>query len=344
MASSNTTSPAQYILILLDLAQQRGVAPAQLLEGSGLSESDLASMGARVHEDIFVYLVERAYELTGDQALGLHLGKRLNLSAHATVGQAFMTCENLEQVLNFFLKYYRILAPTLELEYSQRDGRCWFTVRSPWSDDLIQFSYELFYAAFAYSLNLLINDPELTYRVEFPYPEPDYLDEYQALFGDDLHFGAAVGRISMSDRWLSAELPSSNAALLALYEQECKRLLADLEEDDSLTEQTLQLLRKLEGHYPQMPRVAEMLNVSPRTYRRRLSEENTSFQQLLDVVRTEHASHYLKTTRLPLASIAFMVGFNDVSNFRRAYIKWTGTTPREARESGASASRGGLRG
>jgi AraC-like DNA-binding protein len=158
------------------------------------------------------------------------------------------------------------------------------------------------------------------------------VEEYLELFGDELYFSAGIGRISIPEEWLEAKLPSSNPALLSLYEQECQRLLADLEEDDTLTEQTLQLLRKLEGHYPQMPQVADILNISPRTYRRRLAAEDVSFQQLLDQVRTEHATHYLTTTRLPLASIAFMVGFNDVSNFRRAFMKWTGKTPREARE------------
>lgn len=332
MAMQSPTTPAQYVLILLDLARQRGVAPAQLLEGTGLSEAELAKFGARVHEEVFAALVERAYQLTGDKALGLHLGKRLNLSAHATVGQAFMTCETLEQVLNFFLKYYRILAPALEVEYQQRDGRCWITPHSPWQEEREEFSYELFFAAFAHSVNLLINNPGLEYRVELPYPEPDYSDEYRELFGDDLYFSCREGRISIPESWLDAELPSSNPALLALYEQECRRLLADLVEGDSLTEKTLQLLRKLEGHYPQMPQVADMLNVSPRTYRRRLAAEDTSFQHLLDQVRTEHATHYLQSTRLPLASIAFMVGFNDVSNFRRAFMKWTGHSPREIRE------------
>ena len=42
-------------------------------------------------------------------------------------------------------------------------------------------------------------------------------------------------------------------------------------------------------------------------------------------------THSYRTTHLPLATIAYMVGFNDVSNFRRAYIKWTGQTPRETR-------------
>jgi AraC-like DNA-binding protein len=185
----------------------------------------------------------------------------------------------------------------------------------------------MLFAAICHTMQFLINQPGLSFRIELPYPAPAHAHEYYPLFGDDVRFDCPHGRISFPEEWLEAQLPSSNPALLALYEGECKRLLADLEGKVSLTEQTLQLLRRLEGHYPQMPQVASMLNLSPRTFRRRLETEQASFQQLLDQVRAEHASHYLRSTELPLLSIAYMVGFNDVSNFRRAFIKWTGHTP-----------------
>lgn len=331
MAIHYPTTPAQYVIILIDLAQQRNVSSSDLLAGTHLDEQELARIGGRVADDAFSQIINNAYGLTGDPALGLHLGLRLNLSSHATVGQAFMTCENLEQVINFFLKYYHILAPALDIEYEQRDGRCWLTLASRNLRQGIEFSHELLFSAIVNNLQMLLNSTDLEFRVELPYAEPDYFDEYRSVFGDELYFASPRGRISFEEHWLDARLPSSNPALLALFEQECRRLLADLEEQDSLTERTLALLRKLEGHYPQMPRIAEMLKISPRTYRRRLAEEETTFQQLLDQVRTEHATHYLSNTHLPLASIAYMVGFNDVSNFRRAYIKWTGRTPREAR-------------
>jgi AraC-like DNA-binding protein len=331
MAIIRGSTPSQYAIILLDLAAQRGADAGALLQGTGLSVSGLADIGTRVEEEDFARIVENAYRLTGDPALGLHLGNRLNLSAHATVGQAFMTCETLEQVLHFFLKYYHILAAALELDYRQHAGRCWLIPSSPYQVGGIEFSHELLFSAVVNTMQFLVNQPGLRFRLEFPYPEPDYVAEYSELFGDELHFNCPQAQISFAEEWLDTRLPSSNPALLALYERECQRLLADLEEQDTLTEQTLQLLRKLEGHYPQMPQVADMLNFSPRTFRRRLEEEQVSFQQLLDQVRSEHASHYLRTTRLPLATIAYMVGFNDVSNFRRAYIKWTGQTPRKAR-------------
>jgi AraC-like DNA-binding protein len=334
MAIPYPTTPAQYVIILMDLAQQRGVSSSELLAGTNLLEQDLVRMGGRVADEAFSRVIDNAYRLTRDPALGLHLGLRLNLSSHATVGQAFMTCENLEQVINFFLKYYHILAPGLDIDYQQDQGRCWFTLVSRQAYQSQQFSHELLFSAVVKTLQMLLNQQQLQFRVELPYPEPDYSQEYRELFGEELYFNCPQGRISFDQDWLDAVLPSSNTALLALYEQECQRLLADLHDQDSLTVQTLSVLRKLEGHYPQMPSVAEMLKLSPRTYRRRLAEEDVSFQQLLDQVRTEHASHYLSTTRLPLASIAYMVGFNDVSNFRRAYIKWTGRTPKEVRQSG----------
>ena len=332
MAILNASTPATYVVILIDLARRRGVAAADLLAGTPLSEASLATMGMRVNDEHFTTIVANAYAMTGDQALGLHLGQRLNLSAHATVGQAFMTCENLAQVLTFFLKYYHILAPGMDLKYRQHAGRCWLTAHLP-AADRVAFRYELFFAAFAYNLGLLLNKQDFGYRLELPYAEPDYVAEYYPLFGNNLYFDSEVARISLPEHWLKALLPSSNPALLTLYEQECQRLLADLEENDSLTEQTVQLLRKLAGHYPQMPQVAAMFNYGPRTYRRRLAAEGSSFQQLLDQVRTEHATHCLKNTRLPLVSIAFMVGFSDISNFRRAYIKWTGHSPGETRRS-----------
>jgi AraC-like DNA-binding protein len=181
------------------------------------------------------------------------------------------------------------------------------------------------------TLRGLLNRPDLVLTLEAPYPAPTHADQYRELLGDAVSFGSDLARIRFSSALLDTPLPSSNPALRELYERECARLLADLEEEESVSHQTLRLLRKLEGQYPQMPQIAEMLNLSPRTYRRRLQSEDSSFQDLLDQVRAEHATRYLQHSRLPLASIAYLVGFNDTSNFRRAYTKWTGRSPGEVR-------------
>lgn len=328
---TNPTAPAQYALILIDMLESRGCATADLLAGTSLAESGVSAIGARLSDSDFSRLVSNALALTEDATLGLQLGLRLNLSAHAVLGQAFMTCRDLRQVMELFLQYHHLLAPSLYLEIDTVGQSCVMTADLNNEPILEQFSYELLYAAILNTLRGLLARPQLTMRLEVPYPAPAHARLYRDIFGEDVQFNCVRSRILLDRQLLDWPLPSSNPALRNLYEQECARLLADLQEEDSVAEQTLRLLRKLEGQYPQMPRIAQMLNFSPRTYRRRLEEEGQSFQALLDKVRAEHATRYLQNTRLPLSSIAYLVGFNDASNFRRAYLKWTGHSPRQVR-------------
>ncbi len=328
---SNTTTPAQYILILIDMVEQQGCDRKKLLAGTTFANTDIATMGARILDADFNQLVTNAQTLTGEPALGLKLGLRLNLSAHAVLGQAFMTCTDLAQAMELFLKYNHLLASGLHFEFETVGEQCILTVVSTPGEASPEFSYELFFGALINTLRGLLNAPDLCLRMEFPYPQPAHCALYYEVFGTDMHFDTPQGRILFHRDLLETRLPSSNPVLRNLFEAECARLLADLEEENSVSERTLRLLRKLEGQYPQMPQIAAMLNLSPRTYRRRLDEERQSFQRLLDQVRAEHATRYLQNKRLPLSSIAYLVGFSDASNFRRAYQKWTGKAPRDVR-------------
>lgn len=321
------TTPAQYALILIDLVTEAGVDRNALLEGTALAGDGLAHMGTRVADEDFHQLSVNALTLTGDPALGLRLGERLNLGAHAVLGQAFMTCRNLDEVIQLFERYYHVLAQDLDLEFSGDEDVVRITSSNSETSMPVEFGLECIAAAMRNTLRGLLNSTELPLRFEFPYPAPPHVDTYREILGDDLHFDCPAAAWSFPASFMDLPLPSSNPALRQLYEAECARLLADLQDTADLSARTRRLLRKFEGQYPQMPQVAAMLNVSARTYRRRLAEEGTSFQELLDTVRSEHATRYLREGRLPIASIAYQLGFNDPSNFRRAYRRWTGDTP-----------------
>ena len=323
----SSSTPAPYVLILIDLAVESGVSRDELLRGCSLAGVSMQAIGARVRDDDFRTLVDNALRLTGDPALGLRLGRRLNLSAHAVLGQAFMTCRDLAELIQLFERYYHLLAPDLVLEFHYGSKR--LSISSPNTEAYLPltFGLECIAAAMRNTLSGLLGDKQFPLRFEFPYSKPAYLDVYQEILGKDLHFDCNRAAWSFPSELLSTPLPSSNPALRQLYEAECARLLADLSGSTNIGEQTLSLLRKLEGQYPKMPQVAAMLNMSPRTYRRRLMDEGLGFQELLDQVRAEHATRYLRERRLPIASIAYQLGFNDPSNFRRAYRRWTGSTP-----------------
>jgi AraC-like DNA-binding protein len=56
-------------------------------------------------------------------------------------------------------------------------------------------------------------------------------------------------------------------------------------------------------------------------------EEGTSYQQIVHELRRQLAETWLRDGMLSVAEIAGMLGYADISNFRRAFIGWTGHSP-----------------
>lgn len=87
------------------------------------------------------------------------------------------------------------------------------------------------------------------------------------------------------------------------------------------------LARGMRGGHLRMAQVADVLHLSPRTLQRRLGESGTTYQQLLDQVRHHLARRLLDATDLDVGEIAFVLGFEELNSFNRAFRQWEGDTP-----------------
>ena len=97
--------PSQYLLVLVALALERGCAPEQLFNNTGMSLDTLGSPGLRIDEVHADQIIANALEATDDPSLGLTVGQQLNLGAHAVVGQTFLACANLLEVMDTLVRY-----------------------------------------------------------------------------------------------------------------------------------------------------------------------------------------------------------------------------------------------
>lgn len=73
--------------------------------------------------------------------------------------------------------------------------------------------------------------------------------------------------------------------------------------------------------------VAAELKLSERSLRRRLTEEGTSFRELLQDTRKERAQTILSKPGVSLAIAAEQLGYSDTAAFSRAFKEWTGVSP-----------------
>jgi AraC-like DNA-binding protein len=118
----------------------------------------------------------------------------------------------------------------------------------------------------------------------------------------------------------------------------CERLLAQAGTPSGLARRVYEILAEQPGQFPGMEAVAQRLHTTSRTLRRRLEDEGTTFQAVLNEVRANLAKEYLATTRLSSDDIAVALGFSDTASFRAAFRKWTQHTPAEYRRAARSAA------
>lgn len=109
-----------------------------------------------------------------------------------------------------------------------------------------------------------------------------------------------------------------------------------------LTEKVKSLIYTLKDHEAENAReyewrsledIANVLHLSRSTLIRKLKAEGEKFSAILDETRHHLARWYLLETQIPVAEIAFLLGYKDSSNLGRTFKKWEGQTPAKFRSS-----------
>ena len=77
--------------------------------------------------------------------------------------------------------------------------------------------------------------------------------------------------------------------------------------------------------------VAQTLNVSTSTLKRRLHEEGTTFRDLRESILREHAMLRILDRSMSISQIASDLGYSDLTNFSHAFKRWTGHSPSDFR-------------
>lgn len=161
---------------------------------------------------------------------------------------------------------------------------------------------------------------------------PEKRAEYEQYFGCRVRTGkAAVLGFSSVD--MARPFLTANARMWAFFESELNTRLANLDTDSTVSERLRAvLLELLPAGLCSIDVAADRLAVSKRTLQRKLTAESVSYHDVLQSVREELADHYLTASRLPLAEIAFLLGYNETNSFIRAFSAWKGVAPGNYRE------------
>lgn len=134
---------------------------------------------------------------------------------------------------------------------------------------------------------------------------------------------------------VNLELPvvQTHASLQAFLDDTVLQLIHIEQRPATVSEAVKRLLGSdFSRGLPTFNQIADRLHTSESSLRRRLLEEQTSFQALKDELRCELAIRYLSEPEARLSDIAERLGFTEQSSFGRSFRQWTGLTPKAWRE------------
>lgn len=324
--------PVAYASALLDLVEELGVARERLFAESRVRPEVLGNPQGRLSFGDFNQLASCALRRCDEPALGLLLGQRLNVSTHGILGYAVLSSSNFGKAIQFALKYYRVLGLSYELEVVELADRVELRARESMPlGALSRFAGEGLLASLHGIARFLVGERLEQVEVGFAHPAPHYAERYAQVFGVPATFDRPCHRLSMPSAYLARPMALANPATVQMCERQCEALLASLDVQDGLLTRLRRLLLARPGDFPDLESAARTLHTSSRSLRRHLAEMGSGYQQVLDEVRRSLALEYLTTTHLPLYEIAYLLGFSDPSNFRRAFKKWTGKLPSDYR-------------
>ncbi|MCG8672621.1 MAG: AraC family transcriptional regulator [Pseudomonadales bacterium] len=319
---------ASYVQVMADLVESHGGDSNALIRKAALGRHRDADPLSFITLGQYDALLREALAVTKNPALGLFLGKAIKFSDHGTFAYSALSFPRLWDAMKVGMKFSKLVNQVVDIQLEEKTKFNIIKIDTAYfSGDIYHTVLEMVMSLFCEILRFMLNEEISDIEIDFCFSAPEYESEYHDVFESKLKFNAPTNEVRIPKALANKPLIMANPDVARKFEQECDKLIEKIYQPKSYHQLVHEALYLCRGSFPQLDDVAEQLNTSPRTMRRRLQEEGTSFKQVLDEVRLDLASRYLAMTELSIGEIAELLGYTDQNSFSHAYKQLTGYPP-----------------
>lgn len=320
--------PIAQVKALVRIMADRGFPPEVSLKDTSIDLSaDKVTYRQRLQQ------LQNMLDLTGMQGSWLEANRSASISDYGLLGYAMMSSATLEQAVQIAVKYHRMAGAMFELAFDTDGDEAVLRIEHQLaSGQVAQFLVEDLFTGIVGLIGLLLGRDHTPSRILLNYEAPDYADKHALCFRCPVEFEQRHCEYRFALSELQQPLAEADQNTARICEESCRKLLNQMEIEEDIISRVCHLLLSTPGEFPKLDAVAERLSLGARTLRRRLKELGTSYQKILDDVRRELAIEYLQTTNLTVQEIAELLGYSEVTNFRRAFMRWVDLSPYQYRK------------
>lgn len=317
------------VTIMVRFMETQGFDAAALLAGSDIHVSALDDPDFIITPVQEFHVMRNIVRLSPDPKIGLDIGRLYHVGIYGTPGAAAMSSSTLLDAIRIAWTYMALTFTYFHYDLVVKGGLAFLTMKERIDlKDLRIFISERDVAHLHRMALDLLRTPAATFQeIRFAYPKPAYAAAYQDFFGCPVRFDAGEHAIIFDSQYLFMPLPMADPLSKKKFEEECKPLPLRMQAQDTVTDRVRHAFMYQRERLPSFSQLARSVAISPRTLRRRLTQEGTSYKLLASEVLKKKAIDLLEKTSYPIDQIAMELGYNDRANFCRAFKAWTGHNP-----------------
>jgi AraC-like DNA-binding protein len=332
---SERVYPVYKIVPLTTHLEFLGVSKADALAGSGISVAALEDPYALISRRQVVTIFENFLRLAPHPVNALQLGAAFQLTDYGFYGYALLSSATVRSAVEFALTYRELATPIVALNLVEsEDEAAWIIASFPENsaDAAVQRFVVEYQSGIVLALHKCVSGNAFKFRsVQFSYPAPAGAWHYHAVFGCPITFDAPTTELRFEAAWLERSPLGANPLTYQVVEKACREMLERIGSARGTIGEISRRLLLQTGRFAKLDEMADQLSLHPRTLRRNIHNEGSTYQTILDEVRFKLAVTYLTQTGMTHEAIAERLGFSDTSSFRRAFKRWAKQSPNSFR-------------
>lgn len=329
--------PAAELFLIKQFMRKEGFKPKQWLLGTGIAEEQINLADTQVSLRQFDIIYHNIYRITQRPDIGLALGSALNISRWGVLATALICSRTLGDALDTGNRFRSLVRSRFSLTPSVKNDATHIVISRQEGMNFAlnpSFSHELLIGFLHRHISDLVGQKDVFSEVRLAYAAPEHMDSYEKYLHCPVKFNSPQSVLVIPQNLMTRPLPMGNPVTeqlaIRVCEQEMERLTKVKKGD--LTWMLRAELGKREGPLPGLDDIADRLHTTPRTLRRKLQDNGTSYRKICQEHQLQLALDSLHDARQKTAAIAHKCGFRDAASFREAFKRWTDLTPQEYRQ------------
>ncbi len=266
-------------------------------------------------------------------ALVANYAETIQIDDIGVLGLALKTAPNLRASLMRLERYFRLLTDTAAYRLDETDSNpCVVLDICTGEHPALSLRNECALAALTQNIRSFVEGELELHCVTFRHDCTSDPARYAKVFGCPVTFSASQDALILSDTMLDRTNRLGDEALSQFLTRQLDDAFQTIRDDTSLRDEiSRRLPTALSSGVPQASELASDMGMSERTFFRRLSEEGTTFRDVVRDVQIRIARELLERGDCSIAEVAFLTGFSEQSSFGRAFKRCVGHAPAQYR-------------